>query len=122
MHTALHCSESEAGPVTVRRLIISWVLSLLLVFAQQGAVLHEIGHLTHSAADVPGVAPVSEQQPSQNAFCPACEAFAQVASAAPAPLADVEVTPAAIVPIPERSYPIIGADAPTARSRGPPQS
>lgn len=105
----------------MRRLTLPWVLSLLLVFAQQGAVLHEIGHLTQSA-DVHGVTGVSQQQPSQNAFCPACEAFAQVASAAPAPIAEVAVSRAAIVPIPEPSYLIIGADAPTARSRGPPQS
>jgi hypothetical protein len=32
----------------MRRPSIAWLLSLLLVFAQQGAVLHELGHLSHS--------------------------------------------------------------------------
>ena len=32
---------------TVRRSTLSWLLSLLLVLVQQGAVLHELSHLSH---------------------------------------------------------------------------
>jgi hypothetical protein len=31
----------------MRRSYLSWLLSLLLVLVQHGAVLHELGHLSH---------------------------------------------------------------------------
>jgi hypothetical protein len=102
----------------VRRLTLNCLLTLLLVISQLGAVSHELGHLHHSAD---GVAAGAQLEPGQSAFCPTCEAYAQVSNPAVGGAHALAACPAAIVPAPAYCPPIIGADAPTARSRGPPQ-
>lgn len=97
-----------------------WVLSLLLVFAQLGAVLHELGHLGHGARNS-GVTLHLDQQPAEGAVCPSCEAFAQVANPAGGACHASAACPAGLLPVAERGYVIVGADPPVARSRGPPQ-
>jgi hypothetical protein len=95
------------------------VLSLLLVFAQHGAVLHELGHLHNSATAGTSVGP--DLHASQSTTCATCQAFAQVANPAGARALDFAACPSAFIPTPARCYSVVGADAPTARSRGPPQ-
>jgi hypothetical protein len=97
-----------------------WVLSLLLVFAQLGAVLHELGHLSHGERRS-GVTLHLEQQSAESAVCPGCEAFAQVANPAGGTCHASAARPAGLLPVAERGYAIVGADPPVARSRGPPQ-
>jgi hypothetical protein len=98
-----------------------WVLSLLLVFAQLGAVLHELGHLSHGERRSGVVTLHLEQQPAESAVCPGCEAFAQVANPAGGACHVSAACPAGLLPVAERGYAIVGADPPVARSRGPPQ-
>jgi hypothetical protein len=95
-------------------------MALLLVFTQLGAVAHELGHLHHGADDS-GATLSSQLQPGQGAFCPTCEAYAQLSNPAVGSALALAACPAAILPAPALCPPIIGADAPTARSRGPPQ-
>jgi hypothetical protein len=102
----------------MRRLSASWVLSLLLVFAQNGAVLHELGHLGH-AEDAHG-AVLRADSATGSAVCPTCEAYAQVANPAAGPVATVPLCPARFLPAPEPARAVAGVDAPTPRSRGPP--
>jgi hypothetical protein len=102
----------------MRRPVFSWVLSLLLVLAQSGAVLHEIGHLVagqHTGATL------RAQPLNDNATCPTCESFAQVATPASGAAPSLAVRPAGLLPTPDPQYVIVAADVPTPRSRGPPQ-
>jgi hypothetical protein len=101
-----------------RRLSIAWVLSLLLVFAQHGALLHELGHLSHT----PHAGTVAAEPDAGNdGVCPTCEAYSQIANPASATAAHVAVCPAEFLPAPEPCYGIAAADAPNPRSRGPPR-
>jgi hypothetical protein len=100
---------------TMRRSSLSWLLSLLLVLVQHGAVLHELGHLSHSDGTSGAVL-----RALNSGFCPTCEAFAQVTNPAAAAAHAVAVCPAAFLPTPDPCYAIVGADTPTPRSRGPP--
>lgn len=102
----------------MRRPVFAWVLSLLLVFAQSGAVLHEIGHLTSGSHAGAGL---HAQPLTDNTTCPTCESFAQVANPASGAAPGLAVSPAGLLPTPDPRYSIVAADAPTARSRGPPQ-
>src|SRR5260221_6982924 len=66
----------------LRELCRSLLLPLLLVFAQQGALLHELSHYT--ASETQGN---SKKQSSRGEACELCLAFAQVDSAAKPDLA-----------------------------------
>jgi len=104
----------------MRRTSLSWILSLLLVFAQHGAVLHQLGHLTHE--DRSGGTTVRAQvQPLDAASCATCEAFAQIVNPMAAGAGHVAVCPAASPATPDPRYAIVCTATPTPRSRGPPQ-
>jgi hypothetical protein len=106
----------------MHRPCLSWVLSLLLVLTQHGAVLHELGHLSHGGGHTAGTTLCAELQPLEgDQHCPTCEAFAQIVNPATAAAPDVPVCPAGFLPTPDLCYSIVGAAAPTPRSRGPPQ-
>ena len=91
------------------------LLALLLVLDQQGALLHELGHLRHGAA-APAITLHADEH-ADGLACPTCEAFAQIANPASG-----TVCPAALLPTPDPCYSIAGALAPRPRSRGPPQA
>jgi len=107
--------------VTVRRSSLAWVLSLLLVLVQHGAVLHELSHLSHGGRDA-GATLRADLQPGSGAACQTCEAYAQVANPATAGPASVPLDPAAFIRTPGRCCAIAGAESPTPRSRGPPSA
>jgi hypothetical protein len=96
------------------------LLALLLVLDQQGALLHELSHLQHSAG-ASGVTLHAAEHPADDLRCPTCEAFAQIANPASGAVHAVPVCPAAFLPTPDPCYSIAGALAPTPRSRGPPR-
>ena len=104
----------------MRRSSLSWLLSLLLVLVQHGAVLHGISHLRHGGADS-GASVRAEVQALDGGACLTCEAYAQIVNPVPASGGTLAVCPAALLPTPEPCYSVIGADAPTPRNRGPPQ-
>ena len=103
----------------MRRLSLPWLLSLLLVFAQQGAVLHELGHL--SLGDRTQGSALRAQLPADGS-CATCEAFAQVANPASGASSTLVASAAVYLPVPAPLYAIIAAATPTPRSRGPPQA
>jgi hypothetical protein len=108
----------------VRRSIVSLVLSLLLVLAQQAALVHQIGHgLGHGAGGGPAVAAAqgSGSVPADNGdYCEKCFQYAHVTSAAP------EAVLAALLPVAQdesagsRAAAELAAEAPQFRSRDPP--
>lgn len=103
----------------MRRASLSWLLSLLLVLAQQGALLHGLGHLSH-ASHAPGAA-LSELNAQDSGPCGTCEAFAQVTNPAAGGSFELPLLLAPVTAVPAPRYSILVADTPTARSRGPPQ-
>jgi len=103
----------------MRRSSLSLLLSFLLVFVQHGAVLHELGHLSHGEHDA-GAVVRADVQPSNGGVCQSCEAYAQVATPAASTPPTVPLDPAALVRTPDPCHAIASADSPNPRSRGPP--
>jgi len=101
----------------MRRSSLAWILSLLLVLAQHGALLHGIGHLSHGDRS----AGATIEALTDGGPCAACEAFAQVANPAVAAADSLAASLPGLLPTPEPRDAVAGADVPTPRSRGPPQ-
>jgi hypothetical protein len=104
----------------MHRRSLTWVLSLLLLLTQHGAVLHELSHLSHATAAHGALLDRSEQLPNDGT-CPTCLAFSQVANPATASAIVLSLSPAALTPTVDPSYAFLGVETPTPRSRGPPQ-
>ena len=103
------------------RLAILTLSALMLLLVQQGAALHELSHAYYSAQQ--SGAQLNDDQHLPDAdHCPVCRSFAQVGSSVSNSDHSLDLPPAAQMRVPERVYSIIGAKAPTARSRGPPQA
>jgi hypothetical protein len=102
----------------MRRFSLAWVLSVLLVFAQQGAVLHSLGHLSHAATHT-GPQLVQLQE-SDSGSCPSCDAFAQVTNPAGGCAPDLVVCRQRLLAEVAGCHAFEGAYALTPRSRGPP--
>ncbi len=123
--TTPRASVIIAAPM--RKLLVAFLLPFVLLLSQQGAVLHEIGHITELADRVDaGVAAgsasgsPSDGHQASDLQCQACLAFAHLAGVATA-----TVVPPALLSFSFHFSVIeapafIAADAPTARSRGPP--
>jgi hypothetical protein len=95
-------------------------MALLVLLAQQGALLHELGHLTE-AAHASGLALQPAAPLLEGGVCPTCEAFSQVANPAAAHAVHPALCLPALALTPAPGYAIVLAEAPTPRSRGPPQ-
>jgi len=104
-----------------RRSSLALLLSFLLMFVQQGAVLHELGHLNHTKP-----AGAAAQRADSHALgsnvCTSCEGFAQVANPAAGTSPTVAVSPSRYLPAPDPRYAANTVSPPTPRSRGPPQA
>jgi hypothetical protein len=92
------------------------VLALLVVFAQQGAMLHELTHVYRTGA------PELNKGATclDGKLCETCLAFAQVANPASGTMLLPPLVAAPCHVNPEAEYSIIAAGAPAPRSRGPP--
>ena len=102
----------------MRKLLLTLVLPLLLLLSQQGAVVHELGHLADAVSREGG--PASPSHQAGDLQCQACLAFAHLAGVATA-LAVPAALPSFRFAKPVGESPaVIAADAPRARSRGPP--
>jgi hypothetical protein len=91
-------------------------LALLLAFAQQGAVLHELSHVYRTGA------PALENDATlfDGKMCETCFAFAQAANPASGTLLVAPIVAALRHISPQFQYSIIAGTAPVPRSRGPP--
>jgi hypothetical protein len=99
------------------RIRLTLILPLLLVFAQQGAMLHELSHIPNAGSQkvcYEGNAPGGK-------LCETCAAFSQVGNPASAPTANLPCVAVTHHCASEPTYSIVGAEAPAPRSRGPPQ-
>lgn len=109
----------------LRRLTLSILLPMVLLFSQQGALLHELSHWHVVPASVSAAAsgPQAQAVDIDNDFCLSCLGFAQIGG-----LAKFDALPT--LELDSLSY-HFAADAvrhvaelalPVARSRGPPPS
>jgi len=101
----------------MRKLHISLGLALLLLLAQQGAVLHEVSHICRVGSHVEARV---QADTLLEKTCELCLAFSQVANPAGNTVAVVRFEPSACA---AGSKPLRAAtptDVPTPRSRGPP--
>jgi hypothetical protein len=105
----------------MRRSSLSWLLSLLLVLVQHGAMLHGLSHLRHGEAES-GATVRAELQALDGGACLTCEAYAQIVNPVAVSGGSPAVCPAELLVTPAPCYGIVGADAPTPRNRGPPQA
>ena len=101
----------------MRHVIKALGLWLLLIVAQQGAVVHELSHFSRISQAEPGV----DSQTAADAACALCPAFAQVVTPA---FSHAFYVPPLVRAVPERisapHYSAITAAVPQPRSRGPP--
>jgi hypothetical protein len=105
----------------MRRSSLALLLSFLLVFIQHGAVLHELGHLSHASHDA-GATLRADLQPGSGAVCQSCEAYAQAANPVASGPSSLPPDPAAFIRTPDPTYAVADAESPTPRSRGPPSA
>lgn len=100
----------------MRKLPISLVISFLLLFAQHGALIHELGHIVQA-----GKVDVRVQADSQlDKTCELCLAFSQVTSPASHSVDLPSFAPGGCAATPAEACAATPADVPTPRSRGPP--
>jgi hypothetical protein len=97
------------------KLLRSLMLPLLLLVAQQGAVLHELSHYTATETHD------GKKQSPRGDVCDLCLAFAQVGSAA----APQSVVPLLLADLSHHLTPVLpvyaaATELPAERSRGPP--
>jgi len=113
----------------MRRILFTLVLALLVVCAQQGALLHQIGDgIGHGAANAPPLAgkafaPAAGLDPGStetDTYCDKCFAFAHVCGAAFSCAPDIALVLAASEPARGAEPVDQAASVPQPRSRGPP--
>jgi hypothetical protein len=106
----------------IRKPFLSLLLPLLLLLAQQGAVLHELGHALAGIEYAQTRGKQQDPQPLPTAPCERCLVFAHLAGA---------VAPSIpAIFIPQLTFALFGhvveaqrsTDSPFARSRGPPST
>jgi hypothetical protein len=103
----------------MRKLLLTFLLPFVFLFSQQGAVTHELSHLADYASRTAGDQKKSSQLPG-DLQCEACLAFAHLAV-----IFTAQVVPPTLlsfsfqIPANESAV-FVAADAPSARSRGPP--
>ena len=111
--------HNGASPPRLRLILL---LPLLMLLAQQGAWLHQLGHAAYSAG---AHAQVLAQQPSEadeGGPCPTCQSFGQISFSASANAPQLAFLAPGYLPGTEPRIAVIAATQPTPRSRGPPSS
>jgi len=101
----------------VRKIWSSLWLSLFLLLAQQGAVLHEIGHLATSPQSASGL---TGKVHVAGSACDDCLAFAQVASFVATSVPSLQLPPATHPWVTSQTLRARDADVPAHSARDPP--
>jgi hypothetical protein len=100
--------------VAMRKVWLSWLLPLLMLVAQQGAYWHELEHLRPPAEQT------QEKKQAAEKLCTACLAFAHLADLTTARSFEPGLLSLGFAAAPSPLASESPADAPVARSRGPP--
>jgi hypothetical protein len=109
----------------MRRLFLALLPALLVVIAQQAALVHEIGHGFGFASDGVAAAAQGSQDPGtgttdRGSTCEKCFQFAHVAHAVSAIAPAFVLLASCLGGVPGHPVPEIAIDAPASRCRGPP--
>ena len=108
----LHSSDNRPS---MRRIFLSALLLVVMLLSQQGAVLHEIGHLTDEASQQS-----QHHHPAGEKFCVTCLAFAAIGGAAAQGLPTLALLDARFAVPKAEVVRVVAAEPPSHRSRGPP--
>ena len=101
--------------LAMRKLTLSWLLPLLMLFAQHGAFVHELEHLKPPAQQT------HEKKQTADKLCELCLVFSHLSNfGAPAPFASPLLSLRFEFDA-SNAFASIASDTPAARSRGPPQ-
>ena len=100
----------------MRRTWLSWLLSILMVLAQQGGYLHELSHYQPQTEQGSN----GERKHAADRVCETCLAFAQLANVAPTTDLPIPLLALTYRLADAVSYAARPGAAPCARSRGPP--
>ena len=103
----------------MRKLYISLGLALLLLLAQQGAVLHEVSHISAAGAHTQARMQVDV---ALDKGCQLCLGYSQVANPAGNTVTAAEFQPSSCAADSPPACAIIPRDVLDPRSRGPPPS
>jgi hypothetical protein len=106
----------------MRKRLLSFVLGALLVLAQQGAMLHEIGHLRRALQSGSASQHDDAHHKAADKLCETCLAYSALAAFASPAAMPVVLAAAQHSPPKADDVPSLAADAPAPRSRGPPLS
>ena len=106
----------HAGLTSRLRLIL--LLPLLMLLAQQGAWLHQLGHAACSAHEQAMAQQADDR--ANGARCPTCQSFSQVSFAASATAVHSAFLPPAYLPGSEPRFAFVPVTQPRPRNRGPP--
>jgi hypothetical protein len=104
--------------MTIRARLL--LLPLLLLLAQQGAWLHQLGHLAQGAQGAVTAQPVAASQDGD--ACPTCRSFGLVSFGASAATPHLAPPAASQRSESQTHFDLISLAALPPRSRGPPQS
>lgn len=117
----MHAGRCTRRPGSCRTLLLPLLLPVLLLLAQQAALLHELGHwrgLAHRQADA---AAAGRQQGPGDSLCLLCLGFAQVAGATTGTVPSLPtLPPPPWAPSARREIAAAALALAAARSRGPP--
>jgi len=103
----------------MRRVRLHFVLPLLLLFAQHGALIHEISHVAY-LGQAQGAQLRTDEHLLDSRICATCYAFAQVTSPAVGSLVTLPPPDCVHLRSLDLTNAVISAESPTPRSRGPP--
>jgi hypothetical protein len=98
----------------MRKLTLSWLLPLLMLFAQHGAFVHELEHLKSP------VQQTHEKKQAADKVCESCLAFSHLSNFGAPPLFAPPLLSLRFELEASEAVASIASDTPTARSRGPP--
>ncbi len=101
----------------MRKVSVSVSLWLLLLFAQHGAVLHELSHICQAASTQVAAQAADD---STDKTCELCLGYSQLANSVTHSVTDFLVQRSASQIGTERPVAATPVDPPTPRSRGPP--
>ena len=106
----------------MRKLYLYLTLSMLLLVAQQGAVFHELQHISQAVSHSTASQAQLHAEVSAEETCLLCQAYAQLAQPVSPSLAFVAYVPAVSFARSNPNRAAAPADTLNPRSRGPPSS
>jgi hypothetical protein len=104
----------------IRKAYASFLLPILLLVSQQGAVTHEFGHFAKDSLRAQLQDKRKDQQQLPSTTCEKCVVYAHLSGAVAPEIPTLKLPPLAYASPGHAAISPRSTDSPTARSRGPP--